>query len=151
MVSIRGSCEVNASLDKVWDIVSDVDNDPQYWKGLSSIRNIRKEGNVIERVVKVGFMGNEGSQTVKLNPKESIELTMTKGPLKGTRVMKLTPQDHGKKTKLYVVWDFQFSGVPVFARGFVKSQLEGTTKEALEKIASAAEGLPSHKVVLTSK
>ena len=149
MVSIRASCKVNASLEKVWDIVSDVDNDPQYWKGVSSIRNIRKEGNVVERVVKVGFMGNEGSQIIKLKPKQSMELTMTKGPLKGTRVMKLTPENHG--IRLEVQWDFQFSGIPTFARGFVKSQIERATKEALERIANAAEGLPSRKIVLTSK
>ncbi len=149
MVSIKASCDVDASADKVWEIVSDVDNDPKYWKGLSSVRNIRKEENLVERDVKVGFMGNEARQTVKLNPKVSIDITMTKGPMKGTRQMKLIQSDD-KKTKLLVEWDFQFSGVPIFARGFVKSQIENVTKEALEKIAGAAEGSPSPKAVLVT-
>ena len=151
MVSIKASCEVHASVDKVWEIVSDVDNDPRYWNGISSIRNLRKEGNLIEREVKVGFMGNEGKQTIKLNPKESIELTMTKGPLKGSRQMKLV-SNNGSKTKLSVEWDFGFSGIPIFARGFVKSQIERTTREALEKIASVAEGssTPSKVVFVSS-
>ncbi len=151
MGSIKVTCEVNASAEKVWEIVSDVDNDPQYWTGLNAVRSVRKEENLVEREVKVGFMGNEGRQTIRLNPKESIDLTMTKGPLKGSRQMRLIPSKDGKTTKLAVEWDFQFSGVPVFARDFVKSQIEGGTKEALEKIASAAGGLSSSpKVVLLS-
>ncbi len=42
MVSIAEVREVDASTDEVWDIVSDVDKDHEYWSGLSSIRNIRK-------------------------------------------------------------------------------------------------------------
>jgi hypothetical protein len=137
-------------LDKIWDIISDVDNDPQYWKGLSLIRNIRKEKNLVERSVKVGFMENEGHQIIKLNPKESVDLMMTNGPLRGSRQMKLCPSEDQKKTILSVEWDFQFSGVPIFARGFVKSQIEGVTKEALEKIARATEGSSSSKVVVVS-
>ncbi len=139
MVSINASFEVSASVERVWEIVSDVDKDGEYWKGLSSIQNTRKEQNLIERIVKVGFMGSEGYQIVKLNPKESIDLTMTKGPLRGFRKMRLVSLEDGKKTKLDVVWDFRFSGVPIFARPFVKSQIEAATKEALEKIASIAE------------
>ncbi|MGI0080065.1 MAG: type II toxin-antitoxin system RatA family toxin [Nitrososphaerales archaeon] len=143
MVSICASREVNASVDRVWEIVSDVDRDPKYWKGLSSVRNIRKEEDLIEREVKVGFMGNEGRQTIKLIPKESIDLTMTKGPLKGSRFIKFTPREGGEKTQLDVMWDFEFSRIPIFARGFIKSQIEGGIKEALEKIANVAEGSSS--------
>ena len=46
MVTIAEVREVDASKDEVWDIVSDVDRDPEYWSGLTSIRNIRKEGNL---------------------------------------------------------------------------------------------------------
>ena len=130
---------MRASTDKVWDVVSDVDRDPEYWNGMSSLHNIRKEGNVIERSVVVGFMGSTGLQRIEPNPRDSIELTMTKGPMKGSRDIKLIPLDGGKKTRVDISWKFQFSGVPVFARPFVKAQVEGTTKEALERIANAAE------------
>ena len=59
--------------------------------------------------------------------------------MKGSREIRLTSLDNGDKTRVDVSWKFQFSGVPIFARAFVKSQLEGTTKEALERIANAAE------------
>src|SRR5487761_138814 len=139
MVSINANVEVNASIDRIWKIISDVDRDAEYWKGLNTVQSTRTTENVIERDVKVGFMGNEGHQIIKLNPKESIDLTMTKGPVKGSREIKLIPLGD-TRTKVDVAWDFQFSGVPIFARAFVKSQIEEATKEALEKIARAAEG-----------
>jgi ribosome-associated toxin RatA of RatAB toxin-antitoxin module len=146
MVSISANVEVNASVDRIWDIVSNVDSDSEYWKGLKSVQNTRREENLVERNVKVGFMGNEGHQIIKLNPKKSIDLTMTSGPMKGSREIRLVSIGD-KKTKLEVSWDFQFSKVPIFARGFVKSQIESVTKEALEKIAKVAEGSPSSKKV----
>jgi uncharacterized protein YndB with AHSA1/START domain len=139
METINASREVRASTEKVWEVVSDVDRDPEYWNGMSSLHNIRKDGNITERSVVVGFMGHTGFQKVELHPKGSIELTMTKGPMKGSRQIRLIPLDTGGRTRIDVSWKFQFSGVPVFARAFVKSQLEGTTKEALERIAKAAE------------
>jgi ribosome-associated toxin RatA of RatAB toxin-antitoxin module len=139
METINASREVRASTDKVWEVISDVDRDPEYWNGMSSLNNIRREGNVTERSVVVGFMGHTGFQKVILHPRESIDLTMTKGPMKGSREIRLSSLDNGHKTRVDVSWKFHFSGVPIFARGFVKSQLEGTTKEALERIAKAAE------------
>jgi hypothetical protein len=131
-------------------VVSDVDRDTEYWDGMNSLHNIRKEGNIIERSVVVGFMGHTGLQRIELSPRSSIELTMTKGPMKGSRVMKLTPLDGGKKARIDISRNFQFSGVPVFARAFVKSQIEGTTTEALKRIAKAAEE-PSSAASRSSK
>jgi ribosome-associated toxin RatA of RatAB toxin-antitoxin module len=137
MVTIAEVREVDASIDEVWDIVSDVDKDPEYWTGLASLRNIRKERNLIEREVVVGFMGRKGTQRIELLPKGSILLTMIDGPLRGSREIKLTPLSD-MRTKIDVSWDIQFSGIPDFAQGFVRSRLEEGTKEALDKIARAA-------------
>jgi len=138
MVTIAEVREVDASAEDVWDIVSDVDRDPEYWSGLASIRNIRKERNLIEREVVVGFMGRKGTQRIELVPKESIQLTMIDGPLRGSREIKLTPLGE-RRTKIDVSWDIQFSEIPVFAQGFVRSRLEEGTREALDRIARAAQ------------
>ncbi|OLE71616.1 hypothetical protein AUF78_01205 [archaeon 13_1_20CM_2_51_12] len=137
MVTIAEVREVDASTDEVWDIVSDVDKDPEYWSGLTSIRNIRKDGNLIEREVVVGFMGRKGTQRIQLVPKESIQLTMIDGPLRGSREIKLVPLE-ARRTKIDVSWDIQFSAIPDFAQGFVRSRLEESTRDALDKIAKAA-------------
>ncbi len=137
MVTIAEGREVDASPDEVWDIVSDVDRDPEYWSGLASIRNIRKEGNLVEREVVVGFMGRKGTQRIELVPKESIQMSMIDGPLRGSRQIKLIPLG-ARKTKIDVSWDIQFSEIPVFAQEFVRSRLKEGTIEALDKIAKAA-------------
>ena len=138
MPTISEVREVDASADEVWDIISDVDRDPEYWSGLTSVRNIRKEGCLTEREVVVGFMGRKGTQRIELFPKGSIQLTMLDGPLRGTREIKLVPLGP-RRTKIDVSWDIQFSAIPVFAQGFVRSRLEEGTREALDKIAKAAE------------
>lgn len=138
MAKIAEVREADASVDEVWNIVSDVDRDPEYWSGLTSICNIRKEGNLIEREVVVGFMGRKGTQRIELFPKESIHLTLIDGPLRGSREIRLVPLGAGR-TEIDVSWDIQFSSIPDFAQGFVRSRLEEGTREALDKIAKAAE------------
>ena len=138
MVTIAEAHEVDASVDDVWDIICDVDKDPEYWNGLTSIRNIRREGNLIEREVVVGFMGRKGTQRIELRPKKSIHLTMIDGPLRGSREITLVPLGE-RRTKIDVSWDIQFSAIPDFARGFVRSRLEEGTREALDKIAKAVQ------------
>ncbi len=96
IISINVNQVVDAPLDKVWDIVSDVDNDSKYYNGINDIKNISKEGDMIEREVKVGFMKHNALQTIVLNPKRSVEeLTMTKGPIQGTRITMLSQVDGG--------------------------------------------------------
>jgi hypothetical protein len=58
----------------------------------------------------------------------------------GSRNLKIVGQSESK-AKLEATWNFSFSKVPIFARGFVKSQIENVTKEALEKISIEAEGI----------
>jgi len=138
MVTIAEAREVDASVDDVWDIICDVDKDPEYWNGLTSIRNIRREGNLIEREVVVGFMGRKGTQRIELRPKKSIHLTMIDGPLRGSREITLVPLGE-RRTKIDVSWNIQFSATPDFAQGFVRSRLEEGTREALDRIAKAAQ------------
>lgn len=138
MATIAEVREVDASTDEVWDVISDVDRDPEYWSGLMSIRNIRREGTLTEREVVIGFMGRKGTQRIELFPKGSIQLTMIDGPLRGSREIKLVPLG-ARRTKIDVSWDIQFSAIPVFAQGFVGSRLEEGTREALDKIAKTAE------------
>ncbi len=138
MATIAEVREVDASADEIWDIISNVDRDSEYWSGLTSIHNTRKEGNLIEREVVVGFMGRKGTQRIELFPKESIQLTMIDGPLRGSRVIKLVPLG-AKRTRIVVSWDVQYSAIPDFAQGFVRSRLEEGTREALDKIAKAVE------------
>jgi hypothetical protein len=98
-ININVSQVVAAPLDKVWDVVSDVDNDPKYFEQR-------------EREVTVGFQKDKARQTIVLNPKKSVELTITHGPIQGTRITTLSQIDVDR-TRIDVSWNFTPSGVPV--------------------------------------
>jgi carbon monoxide dehydrogenase subunit G len=137
MVTINSSRQVSAPLDRVWDIVADVDNEPQYWHGTKTVNNISKSGNTIEREVTIAFKDSKCRQTVVLNPKKSIEITITEGPLKGTKMVTLSPS--GSATRIDVVWDIKLAGFLGIFTGMVKKHIAEGTEEALERIAKAVE------------
>jgi len=128
---------MRANLDRLWEIVSDVDNEPKYYAGLNSVRNLSKEGNVIERKVVVGYLNHEGRQTITLNPKKSVEVKMTEGPMLGTRLVTLSPLADSN-TRVDVSWKMVLR-VPIFVRAMVKREVEKGTEEALKRIAKEAE------------
>jgi len=137
VTTISKSREMRASLDRLWEIVSYVDNEPEYYYGLKSVKNVSKVGNVIERKVVVGHLGHEGCQTVTLNPKKFVEVKMTEGPMVGTRVTTLTPMTDSH-TRVDVSWRIEFR-VPAVVRGMVKREVEKGTEHALNRIAKEAE------------
>ena len=55
MATLMLSKELTVTLDKVWDIVGDIDREPEFWHGTKSIRNISKKGNTVERDVVIAF------------------------------------------------------------------------------------------------
>ncbi len=137
MITISKSREIRAGIDGVWEIVSKVDDEPKYYDGLNSVKNLSKIGNVVEREVVVGFLKHEGRQTVTLNPKRSVEVKMTKGPIVGTRVTTLSTMTDSK-TRIEVSWNIEFR-VPAFVRDMVKGEVEEGTEKALNRIAKEAE------------
>lgn len=139
MVSFKESRVIDAPVSEVWQVISDVDRDAMFWSGINSVRNIRKAGNVVDREAVVGIIGSKSRQTITLVPVESVEMEMTKGPLKGSRRMEVSELEDGKKTALSVSWDFQFDGAPPSAQAFVDDQLLIGTIIALRKIAAVAE------------
>ena len=137
MVTINASQEVSAPLDRVWDVMADIDNEPRYWHGTKAVKNISRNGNVIEREVTIAFKDSKCRQTVVLNPKKSIEITITDGPMKGTKVVTLNAL--GDTTRVDVVWDIKLAGFLGMFSGMVKKHIAEGTEEALARIAKAVE------------
>jgi carbon monoxide dehydrogenase subunit G len=137
MVTINASHEVSAPLDRVWHVVADIDNEPQYWHGTKAVKNISRNGNVFEREVTIAFKDSKCRQTVVLNPKKSIEITIRDGPMKGTKVVTLNPS--GDKTRIDVVWQIKLAGFLGMFSGMVKKHIAEGTEEALARIGKAVE------------
>lgn len=137
MANVKVSREIAAPLDKVWAIVSDVDNEPQYWHGTKSVKNISKEGNVIKREAVIAFKDSKTMQTVTLNPNTSVETKITEGPILGTKLVTLSSA--GDKTRVDVTWDFKLAGFLGMFSGMVKKHINEGSEQALERIAQAVE------------
>jgi ribosome-associated toxin RatA of RatAB toxin-antitoxin module len=137
MTVIEASVIINAPADKVWDLVSDIDNEPRFWKGTKSIRNISKEGNVVTREVTIAFKDSKCMQTVTMYPKEKIVGQFTEGILSGTKTVRISA--HQDQTRLEAVWDIKLSGMMGMFTGMVKKHIKSGTEQALEAIKQEVE------------
>jgi len=137
MAEIEVSVEIDAPVDKVWDVISDIDNEPKFWKGTKEIRNISKNGNIVNREVTIAFRDQKCMQEVRLQPKEKIEVLFTKGIIDGSKIITLTGKD--EKTVLSTKWDIKLTGMMGMFTGMIKKHIESGTVQALQKIKEEIE------------
>lgn len=137
MATIEAAITINAPVDKVWDLVADLDGEPKFWKGTKSVRNISKEGNTIIREITIAFKDSKCMQTVTLQPKQRILAKFTEGIINGTKTIQLIPE--GDKTKLEAIWDIKLSGMMGMFTGMVKKHIKNGTEQALESIKQEIE------------
>jgi len=72
MATIVVQTEINATLEKVWEVISDIDNEPKFWKGTKEVKTLSTEGNIIKREITIAFRDQKCLQEIQLKPKESI-------------------------------------------------------------------------------
>ncbi|MGI0007446.1 MAG: type II toxin-antitoxin system RatA family toxin [Nitrosotalea sp.] len=137
MVQIQASVEIDAPIDKVWSIVSDLDSEPKFWRGTKEVRNISKEGNTITREVTIAFKDSKCMQTVTLYPKEKIQIQFTKGVIEGTKTLTLVKD--GNKIRLDALWDMKLTGMMGMFTGMIKKHIQSGSEQALESIKQEAQ------------
>jgi len=137
MAKIEVSTKIHSSIDKVWDIISDLDNETKYWKGTKEIHNISKDANKIKREVIIAFRDSKCIQEVTLHPKEKIEVLFTEGIIHGTKTINLKPIED--KVLLEAVWDMKLSGMMGMFTGMIKKHVKSGTEQALQAIKEEAE------------
>ena len=137
MATIQVKVEINAPIEKVWDIVSDIDNEPKFWKGTKEVRNISKEVNTINREVTIAFRDQKCLQQVKIYPKEKIEAKFTKGIIDGEKIVSLSTKDG--KTILSTYWDIKLTGMMGMFTGIIKKHIKSGTEQAMQSIKEEIE------------
>jgi uncharacterized protein YndB with AHSA1/START domain len=139
---IKVSREVPAPIDKVWNIVSDIDNEAKYWSIIKNITNINKTDTITERevIVQAGPGGEARThQIVAVDPDQFlVKMNITEGPITGGRLITLTPENN-TTTRVDVVWGIDLSEIPLLGKGFAKDSFQKTTENALSNIAATAE------------
>ncbi|AFS82429.1 type II toxin-antitoxin system RatA family toxin [Candidatus Nitrosopumilus sediminis] len=137
MAIIDVEIEINASIDKVWDVVSDIDNEPKFWKGTKEVRNISKEENTVKREVTIAFRDQKCLQEVKIYPKEKIEARFTKGIIDGEKIVSLSAKED--KTILSTHWDIKLTGMMGMFTGMIKKHIKSGTEQAMQSIKEEIE------------
>ena len=137
MAIINSSIDVNASIEKVWNIISDLDNEPKFWKGTKESRTISKDGNVVVREIIIAFRDSKCMQKITLYPKEKIYAEFTDGMLKGSKTLNLKSKENS--LWLEVEWDIKMTGLAGMFTGMIKRHVKGGTEQALELIKLEAE------------
>ena len=137
MVNIQVSREISASLDKVWEIISDIDNEPRYWHGTKSVKNIKRNGDITEREVVMAFRESKCREIVILDPKKSIKVNVIGGIMKGTEKNFIINSSETDKTRIEVHWNVRLSGFKAIFAMMIKKHIEEGTEDALTRIAKA--------------
>ena len=137
MAIINSSIDVNASIEKVWNIISDLDNEPKFWKGTKESKTISKDGNVVVREIIIAFRDSKCMQKITLYPKEKIYAEFTNGILKGSKTLNLKSKENS--LWLEVEWDIKMTGLAGVFTGMIKRHVKGGTEQALELIKLEAE------------
>ena len=137
MATIDTSVEINASIDKVWDIISDLDAEPKFWKGTKETKIISRDGNLITREIVIAFRDSKCMQKITLEPKERIHAEFTEGIIKGSKTLTLKTKDDG--SLLEANWDIKMSGLAGMFTGIIKKHIRSGTEQALESIKQKAE------------
>ena len=137
MATIEVEVEINATVDKVWDVVSDIDNEPKFWKGTKEVKNLSKDGNMVNREITIAFRDQKCLQEIRLQPKEKIEAKFTKGIIGGKKIISLIPKD--EKTILRTVWDIKLTGMMRMFTGMIKKHIKSGTEQAMQSIKEEIE------------
>ncbi|HJN20104.1 MAG TPA: SRPBCC family protein [Candidatus Nitrosopelagicus sp.] len=137
MTIINSSIDINASIEKVWNIISDLDNEPKFWKGTKESKTISKDGNVVIREIIIAFRDSKCMQKITIYPKEKIYAEFTDGILKGSKTLNLKAKENS--LWLEVEWDIKMTGLAGMFTGMIKRHVKGGTEQALELIKLEAE------------
>jgi carbon monoxide dehydrogenase subunit G len=137
MAIIDTSIGINAPVDRVWDIISDLDNEPKFWKGTKETRIISRDGNVVTREITIAFRDSKCMQKITIQPKEKIYAEFTEGIIKGSKTLNLKPKDDS--SLLEANWDVKMSGLAGMFTGMIKKHIRSGTEQALKSIKQKAE------------
>ena len=138
MAEIKASVKINSTQEKIWDVISDIDNEPKFWKGTKEVKNISKDGNQVSREITIAFRDQKCMQEVTIVPKETIKAVFTKGVIVGEKTLTLRDAVDDS-CELEAIWDVKLSGKMGLFTGIIKKHINSGTKQALQAIKEEVE------------
>jgi len=137
MATIVVQTEINATIEKVWEVISDIDNEPEFWKGTKKVKTLSVEGDIIKREITIAFRDQKCLQEIQLKPKKEIKAKFTKGILEGTKIITLTPKND--KVIMETSWEIKLSGMMNMFTSMIKNHIKSGTEQAMKSIKKEIE------------
>ena len=137
MATIIVQTEIISSLDKAWEVISDIDNEPKFWKGTKKVKTLSKDGEKIKREITIAFRDQKCWQEIHLIPKKEIKAVFTKGILNGTKIITLIPDNN--KVIMKTVWNIKLSGMMNMFTSIIKNHIKSGTEQAMQSIKKEIE------------
>jgi len=145
MIEITTKIMIDASPNQVWKIISEINDDSKFWKGMMKIRNLSKEGNVINREVTLKN-ADKCHQKIILFHMEGIHIRWTRGAINGIKDIMITPI--GKQTLLKVEMNYKIRGVASLFSRDVSEDLLNEAELAMQLIKEKVEKKEPTKIEL---
>ena len=137
MAEIKTSVIINSTQEKIWEVISDIDNEPKFWKGTKKVRNILRDENKISREITIAFRDQKCLQEVTIIPKETIRAVFTEGVIVGEKILTLKKSD--SSCELEAIWNVKLSGMMGMFTGMIKKHIKSGTEQALQAIKKEVE------------
>lgn len=141
MAEIDITLKINATIEKVWNIISDLDNDPSYWEEIDRIKNITRDRNVVLREVHMSN-GSKCLQKIMLFPKEGIHVRWIRSTITGVKDIMLA--DNGGTTIIRVQMSYKIAGAVRIGAIGILDELRSEIENALNLIKKDAECRTRH-------
>ncbi|MHB9161659.1 MAG: hypothetical protein ACYC6W_12360 [Nitrosotalea sp.] len=131
MIQIISKIMINSTAKKVWSVISAIERDPYFWKGMTRVRNKSRDGNVFTREV---ILSNSDKcyQKIILFPMEGIHVRWTRGSLTGIKDILLTQV--GNQTLLAVEMNYTIKGIAQLRSRYISEELRNEAELALQLI-----------------
>lgn len=137
MVKIKVRQKVCASRERIWEVISDFDNDSYFWRGITSIKNLSKKGKTLIREVVLGI-DNTCVQVITAFAGEKVATKWIGGVIEGNREISLISL--GRTTLLEIQMNYEFPTVGSSDSKVLARLFQNEAELAADMIKRVSEG-----------
>lgn len=143
MIEITAKIMINANIKKVWSVISAIERDPYFWKGMIRVKNKSHDGNVFTREVTLSN-SDKCYQKIILFHLEGIHIRWTRGSLIGVKDILVT--QIGNQTLLEVQMNYTIKGIAQLRSRYISEELRNEAELALQLIKEDIEKIQSFEI-----
>lgn len=128
MVYFKIERDFKGDPQKLWEVVSNIENIPKYWHGHREINIIKKDNNYVEAYVRFVFPSSAKVRYEINDEKKEVTSIYLEGPFKGTSKIKIDNE------KIINEWDIKFNGIYKLISSWEVNHFKKGSEDALDRL-----------------